>query len=74
MKQIGISPKVAAAVVSAVVGWLVTHFALDIDANAAAGIVLALLTAAGVLAPPGNVAPAERGPASDALLAEQLKQ
>jgi uncharacterized membrane protein YjjP (DUF1212 family) len=63
MKQIGISPKVIAAAVTAIVGWLVTRYGLELDPDAAAAVVVALLTAAGVIAPPGHVVPGN-GPAA----------
>lgn len=55
MRTIGISPKVVAVVVTAIIGWVATRYGLDLDPDAAVSVTLALLTAAGVIAPPGVV-------------------
>jgi hypothetical protein len=55
VKTIGISPKIIAVVVTAIVGWLSTRYGLDLDPDVAVTYTLALLTAAGVIAPPGTV-------------------
>jgi hypothetical protein len=55
MHTLGISPKVIASVVTAIVGYLATHYGFSLDPNTAVAITLGLLTAAGVIAGPGKV-------------------
>jgi uncharacterized membrane protein YjjP (DUF1212 family) len=63
VQTIGISPKVIAALVTAIVGWLVTRYGIDLDPDAAVAVTIALLTAAGVIAPPGLVVEPDNGSA-----------
>jgi hypothetical protein len=57
MKQLGISPKLIATIVTAIVGWVVTHYGANLDPDLAAAISAALGAAAGAITPPGNVVP-----------------
>jgi hypothetical protein len=63
----GISPKVIAAVLSALVGTLATRFALELPREVEFLIPPLATFIAGYLAPPGDVI-VDEGPASDDLL------
>jgi hypothetical protein len=66
MKTYGISPKLIAAVISAVVAHLLAQTLLELDPGVVLALQVIAVAAATWAASPGNVAP--KAPASDDLL------
>jgi hypothetical protein len=67
VQTIGLSPKVTAAAIVGVIGWLLAYFAIPFDPKLEQALNVLASLAAAYLAPPGTVS-VDIGEASDALL------
>ncbi len=54
-KTVGLSPKLVASVVTAVLSWLVARYGIELDDETSAAVAAVLLAVAGFVAPPGEV-------------------